>query len=190
MKRTVRFAVAILSSLMAFVMTACGSSTTATSQQASPPTSATPSASSTVDRSKTITINGRQTTEQGKPYTCGVVIGAENDVCSDPWQKLFNKWGDNIPAYVDSGKLGPLGNDTSDTAVMRYEDIAASGLSACSLIAAEGLSTDNANKFVEWMLKSYPNQERVAFLPFYFEASKSLCPDAVGHRSDGDVVTP
>lgn len=139
-----------------------------------------------VPSDKTIAINGQQ-------YTCDQTLGSEGGVCSRGYQQAFNEWGDNIPTYVDSGKLGALGNnlktDANPNALMRYEDVAASGLAAC-LYAWNG---QDQQAFIDYLHRFYPDEDSVAFLPLWHGAGAYLCLDAFandgGHKSR-DLVLP
>jgi hypothetical protein len=113
-------------------------------------------------RSSEVTVN-----VAGQEYTCGQLIDAENQVCSLDFQDAFDRWGDRVDAYVNSGRLGPLGNE------MRFEDAAASGLAAC--IVAERGGPEQA--YIDFLRQFYPEESGVAFRPRWVGADRDLCPD-------------
>jgi hypothetical protein len=171
----------ILASVFAFTLIAGCSGNDTSSTNETPPISDA-STPPVVPSDKTIEING-------KSFTCGETIGASNSTCDENFQKAFNLWGDNIVAYMDSGQLGPLGNNlkgaNNPDALMRYEDVVARGLGACIFAAnGEGMGDmDAQTKFVNWMAETYPDEDHVAFLPIWTGANGYLCPDGGGDGS-------
>ena len=117
----------------------------------------------------------------GRAYTCAKLIEA-GEACAPDTQRAFDRWGQAIDAYVNSGRLGPLGAQAG----LRYEDVAAAGFAAC-IIADRG---DDEQMFIDYMRGFYPDATGVALLPLWFGARDVLCPDAFGPRTRGDQVTP
>ncbi|MBD1543583.1 hypothetical protein G9E11_15330 [Arthrobacter sp. IA7] len=108
---------------------------------------------------------------EGKDYTCDQLIGSiANEPCSPQFNAAYEKWGDHIDDYVNSGHLGPLGNQGNNS-VLSYEVLSFLGLYACILNESDGTSTD----FVNYGLKIHPDAARTDFLPLWFNAPKYLC---------------
>lgn len=111
----------------------------------------------------------------GVEYTCAEVINAPE--CDDETQAVFDEYKDNLEAYTNSGKLGPL-NDGS------YENAAYAGLAACVLV------DEGEQVYIETLQEDAAFEELsgTELLPAWFEAQNSLCPTD-GSQST-DMTTP
>lgn len=159
----------------ALMLTACSSADSGTDGGSQ---SSSDTGTSTVPGESTVVI-------QGKEYTCEEITASLPQQCGEYTQQAFDAYKENIDAYVNSGKLGPLNNGGGFT----YEDAAFAGLVACAyVLAGEGQET-----YVEFMLATPPFDEKlkdvggVGVLPAWFEAQKSLCP--AGYQST-DLEAP
>lgn len=119
---------------------------------------------------KTILIDGQR-------FTCAQTIGATTGSCPDSLMKSFVKWGDNINAYVNSGQLGPLGDGAN--APLSFERIAVIGLFACEMnsVRPDPSKFLQSVKELEWITE-LPAEDTTdaALLPFWSEATRTLCP--------------
>jgi hypothetical protein len=107
----------------------------------------------------------------GREYTCAQMLGLPSLECNGIFKRAFEKWGDKIDNYANSGKLGPLGNGVD--APVRYEDVAQLGLLACSVSEVGNTSTEYVPA-AKTIVKTASGTE---LLPFWFEAQKSMCPE-------------
>lgn len=124
----------------------------------------TPSNTPSPPPEKTVVVDGRA-------YTCAQILGLNTLECDAIFQHAFLQWGDKIDDYVNSGKLGPLGN--GDNAPVRYEDVAQLGLLACS-VSEVGNTSNEYIPAAKTVVKTASGTE---LLPFWFEAQKSMCPE-------------
>jgi hypothetical protein len=102
----------------------------------------------------------------GKYYTCAEVIGKK---CDDAFTYAFGKWGDHVDSYVNSGRLGPLGN--GENSPFSYEQIATLGLAACAYSERGYTSAD----FVKDAKETHTTALGTELLPFWFQAHRSIC---------------
>lgn len=147
----------------------CQTSTESESKSA-PPTASERPPSTPAAKDRTVVVDG-------KTYTCGEFLGTPSGRCDESYQKAFNRWGHRLHSYANDGRLGPLAPE------IRFEDVAASGLAAC-IIAQRG---ESVQKFVDFMRESYPDEDATAFLPLWFRAHESVCPD-VGMNPGSDPI--
>lgn len=112
----------------------------------------------------------------GKSYTCAEIVANEDQQlvpCGDTSQNIFNVYGDNIDAFVNSRRLGPVNGDP-----FTYADAAFLGITACAL-RVQGHDVDY---FIDYVSAQPPFNQmdldlgRLTFLPVWFEAPRSLCP--------------
>lgn len=154
-------------------VTGCSGST---QEKTGPTDDSTASESNPISPETTVTINGKE-------WTCEQITATEPQECGDLTQKAFDSYKGNIDTYVNSGKLGPL----NDGKAFSYEDAAFAGLVACAYIKNEG----SLNGYIEFMMETEPFNakltERSAYLPAWFEASKSLCPH---NQNPGSIKAP
>lgn len=133
-----------------------------------------------VDPETTVTIDGRQ-------WTCEQITASEPQECGELTQQAFDSHKENIDAYVNGGRLGPL----NDGSAFSYEDAAFAGLVACAYMMDGG----NENDYIDFMMQTEPFKtklsERVGYLPAWHEAPKSLCTDEKPpNPNPGSVVVP
>lgn len=136
------------------------------------------------------TVDGGTLTINGVDYTCEEALGlGPVNGCPDEAEQAFLQYKGNLAAYMNSGKLGMFNADGT------FEDVAYAGMSAC-IVMMQGRDEDvyidsmrNDPKLAAMADKD--GMSRTAFLPAWFEAQKSLCPDLAsnGYRSH-DLVTP
>jgi hypothetical protein len=116
--------------------------------------------------------SGKRVTIEGKSYNCTELF---KQPCGAEFATAFDKWGDNVDTYVNSGKLGPLGNPGGDpaAATIPYETIAFLGLYGCMMSEAGYTSKD----FIAYGQKVQPGATGTELLPFWFQAQRGLCPE-------------
>jgi hypothetical protein len=121
-------------------------------------------------RTTPATSNPKKVRIEGKNYTCDELLAL---TCTPKFTSAFERWGDRLDSYVNSGKLGPLGNPGGDPAasLLPFEQIAYLGLYACLLNEAGGTSKD----FIVDAKNAKPDADNVEWLPFWFEAERGLC---------------
>lgn len=117
----------------------------------------------------------------GTEYTCEALL---QRTCTARYEDAFGRWGDKIDDYVNSGRLGPF--NSSEYA---YAEVAYNGLTACLVGDAGGDDQD----FVEVISEDYPEEQDslggVAFLPLWFEALRTLCPETYAEAGDDETET-
>jgi hypothetical protein len=124
-------------------------------------------------------------TFEGNAFTCEEALDINPEVgCPEDVVDVWEEFGQNLPDFVDSGRLGPL-NDES----FAVGDVAFAGVMACVISFGGGDEQD----FIDY-IQDPDNETQLEelsgteLLPAWFEAPKSLCTDA--GRSSGDHVTP
>ncbi len=178
--RSSRCTSAITIALTSF-LTACSSGSddepVTTSSGGATDETVTTSSGGATDETVTTSSGGRADNEvtitiDGKEYTCAEITGSEPAACGEGTQVAFEKYGENLGSYVNSGQLGPLNEGP-------FEDAAFAGLVACATM----MQGDDQEAYLDYMMEdqtmaSYAADEGgVAFFPAYFEASSSLCPN-------------
>lgn len=108
---------------------------------------------------------------EGREYTCAQLLGLNTLECDRINKTAFDKWGEKVDDYVNSGKLGPLGNGKN--APVSYGDVAQLGLLACS-VSEVGNTSSEYIPAARTIVKDAAGTE---LLPFWFEAQKSMCPE-------------
>lgn len=163
--------------IAAMALTSCSGSTTPQTDGSS-----TASESSAPPVETTVLIDGKE-------WTCAQITASTPEKCSPLTQRAFDAYKENIDAYVNSGRLGPLLNNGDK---FTYEDAAFAGLVACAYI----LDGRNQSDYISFMKKTPPFEETsqnrgVMYLPAWFEAPKSLCTDLkTPNQNPGSSVIP
>lgn len=186
----------ITSAILGLLLTSCGTNTGQQSQTeagqppfAPAPAKTTRAATPATQESTPTAPSGYETTQKtagtgeysvyidGKYYNCSELLGGNSGAtCGKDLSTAFERWGENIDTYANSGRLGPLGNGGANS-LLSYENVAYLGLYAC-LINQNGYTS---KEFVDYAKTLHddpdPNGTGVSFLPFWSEAGRSLCPD-------------
>lgn len=163
--------------------TPTGTSTAAGTSKATSPTTTPGSATATGTESPTSTETGTDTNSppatepnsgpktiqiNGKEYTCSDL--SEN-ACDRGVTDAFNKWGDKLEGFANSGRLGTLGKDGS--AKLPDDRIARLGLLSCMYMETNADST----KFLEGAKKLEPKAKDTDLLLFWLESNRVICPE-------------
>ena len=115
----------------------------------------------------TATTGGTEPTVviDGDPYTCSELLQRE---CEARYVDAFERWGDGLDDYVNSGSLGEFNGDEYS-----YGEVADNGLTACLVKDVGGDEQD----FIDILRDDYgADFPGTALLPLWFEAIENLCP--------------
>jgi hypothetical protein len=125
-------------------------------------------------------------TYEGKEFTCEETLGIDPEVgCSDDIVAVWEEWGQDLGDYVNSGRLGPLNDESS----FSFEDAAYAGVIACVIREGGGDEQD----FIDFMRDPENNTQLeelsgTELLPAWFAADRVLCP--TGFATGSDMTTP